>query len=295
MIVRVAKNAGFCGGVHRAFLMVEKEFKRVKRIKRVLILGSLVHNENVTAKIEQWGIRKIKNLRGVSKGDIVIITAHGVSKERIAKIRSKGAKVFDVTCPNVSKVHKTAADYFRRGYQIIIFGDRKHKEVRGINGWCNNRASIVANQKEINGVLRSISNSKKKNPILFVSQTTQNINQFDQVAEKIKKVAKQAGRRVKVIKTICDATFMRQSEAKNFAKNNGSIVVVGGKKSANTRQLWKIAKKQNDKVIWIDKLDKAAKNRIKKLLVGVKKVAILSGASTPHWDIEETKKYLQSL
>lgn len=295
MIVRVAKNAGFCGGVNRAFLMVEKQFKKPNNSKRILILGSLVHNENVTAKIEQWGIRKIKNLRGVKRGDTVIITAHGVSRKRIAQIKSRGARVFDVTCPNVSKVHRTVSDHFKRGYQIIIFGDRKHKEVRGINGWCNNRASIIADKAEIENIIKIIKNSIKKRPILLVSQTTQNISQFDAVAEAIKTAGEQSGRKVKVVKTICDATLMRQREAESFAKDDGSVVVVGGKKSANTRQLWKIAKKQNDKVVWIDKLDKGAKNRIRKMLTGTKKAAILSGASTPHWDIEQTRRYLQSL
>lgn len=295
MDVKVAKNAGFCGGVNRAFLMVKKEFKKKEKRRRILILGSLVHNENVMSIIKQWGIEKIKTLRSVRNGDIVIITAHGVSKERINKIKAKGAKVFDVTCPNVSKVHRSAFDYYNQGYAIIIYGDRKHKEVKGINGWCKNKAMIVGSRKETEELARKIEKSRKKSPILIVSQTTQNINQFEQAAQIIKQAAKEAKRKVKVINTICSATFLRQSEAKTFAKNNGGIVVVGGKKSANTRQLWKIAKKQNKNVIWIDKLNISAKKRIKNAFKGVKKAGILSGASTPNWDIKETVIYLKSL
>lgn len=295
MVVQVAKNAGFCGGVHRAFLMVEKKFKNSKNKPRALILGSLVHNENVTSVIEKWGIKKIKNLRNVKKGDVVIITAHGVSSDKIRKIKEKGARVFDVTCPNVSKVHKTVSEYNKKGYIIAIYGDKKHKEVRGINGWCNNKAYIIGNRTEIQRFVKKLEKDKLHKPILLVSQTTQNINKFDQAAEAIKKAARETQSKVKIINTICSATFLRQSEAKKFAKNNGGIVVVGGKKSANTKQLWKIAKQQNKNVIWIDELNEGTKKRIKKALSGVNKVAILSGASTPNWDIAAAVKFIKSL
>lgn len=295
MIVKVAKNAGFCGGVNRAFVMVKKKFKNSKSKPRVLILGSLVHNENVAAVIGGWGIKKINTLRSIKKDDIVIITAHGVSKERIQKIKDKGATVFDVTCPNVSRVHRSVSEYVKKGYDIVIFGDRKHKEVKGINGWCKNKAKIIENEKEMKSLAKTIARSKKNKPILVVSQTTQSITLFDIAAKMITKAGSQAKRKVKIINTICDATLLRQREAKEFAKNYDGIVVVGGKKSANTRQLWKIAKNQNKNVFWIEELNMMAKNKIKTAFKNAKKVGVLSGASTPHWDIDETVNFLKSL
>jgi small subunit ribosomal protein S1 len=295
MKAKVAKNTGFCGGVQRAFILVENKFKRSKDNKRVLILGSLVHNENVAQIIGSWGIRKIKTFRNVKRGDTVIITAHGVSKLRIDKLKDKGARVFDVTCPKVSKVHRTVSDHYKKGYDIIIYGDRKHKEVKGINGWCNNRAQIVESESEIGKLVKKLKNSKNNKPILLVSQTTQNVSMFKKAGESIKRGAKASGRSVKMINTICSATFMRQAEAKEFAHDLDGIVVVGGKKSANTRQLWKIAKSQNKNVVWIEQLNKMSKNRIKNSLKNAKKAGILSGASTPPWDIEQTAEFMRSL
>ncbi len=295
MKVDLAKYAGFCGGVARAFVIVEKEFRgRSPRKKgRVLILGSLVHNEGVMKKIEEMGIKKIKNLRSVKKGDTVIVTAHGVGEKVIQKIKERGAKVFDATCPKVKQVHNHARDYFKKGHEVVIFGDRGHKETKGINGWCDNRALIVEDPVEAKKVEKILEKKRQKKPIVFLQQTTQSLSEFEKIKEILKKIAKKQGRKLKIIKTICIATASRQPEAKIIAKRNDCVLVVGGKNSANTKRLWLVAKKENKNVLWIESLGEKEKRKIKNKFKNCKKVGVLSGASTPKWDIEEAVEFLR--
>lgn len=297
MVVNIAKNAGFCGGVHRAFVLTKKQFAggNKNRKGRVLILGSLVHNENVMSRVEEWGIKKIKTMRCVQKGDTVIITAHGVGEQKIAALKEKGANVFDATCPFVSRVHEHVADYLKKDFEIIILGDKKHKEVKGINGWCRNVAKIVATEKEAEELAEKTKKSRSKKPILIVSQTTQNNALFDNVVKILKKAAQAKERKIEAINTICQATSGRQKEALNVSRKSDAVVIVGGKKSANTKQLWKIAKENNKRVIWIEDLNEQTKKSIKKGIGKAKSVGIIAGASTAKWDIDKVKNYLESL
>ncbi len=276
-------------------MLVEKKFKNYKKKNPVFILGSLVHNENVMAVVEKWRIKKIKTLRSIKKSDTVIITAHGVSKQRIKSIKEREAIVFDTTCPNVSRVHRCVCGYAEKRFEIIIFGDKKHKEVMGINGWCGKNAKIIVTKNETKKLARQIVNSKRQRPLLVVSQTTQNIALFSEAVAALKKAAHSAGRTIKIVDTICRATSLRQAEASCISMKNDAVIVIGGKKSANTRQLWKIARNINKRVVWIDELNDRAKKEIKYLLREADTVGIVSGASTPKWDIDETVAYLKTL
>ena len=296
--ISLTKNCGFCGGVQRAFSIVKKEFKDKSLKRRVFILGSLVHNENVMDMIKQWGIKKIKTLRSVKAGDVVIITAHGVRKDVMEQVLAKGCKLFNATCPKVSIIHKKVMDHHEKGFKVVIFGDREHKEVKGINGWCEGKASVVSDLADAKVLVKKWTmdkdKDKDKDPIIIVSQTTQNADHYQQVCDVLFRGANNAGRKIKSINTICDATFSRQKEAKEVAKRNDAVVVVGSKKSANTRRLWHIAKKINPLTVWIEGLQKNAISKIKKITKEAKSVVIISGASTPQWDIQRVAVFLRN-
>ena len=294
MKINLAKNCGFCGGVNRAYAIVKKEFKGKKNKNQVLILGSLVHNENVMETINGWGIRKVKTLRTAKEGDVVIITAHGVGKDVINKVLEKKCKLFDATCPKVSIIHKTVMESHINGCQVVIFGDKKHKEVKGINGWCDGKAAVVSNPTEAKQLSKKWTDGKSKKPIIIVSQTTQNVEQYQNICDILFEGAEKSGREIKSINTICDATSSRQKEARRSAIKNDAVVVVGGRKSANTRRLWRIAKSINPLTIWIEELDKDAKKKISKIISKAKSVAVISGASTPQWDIQKIAVFLSS-
>lgn len=295
MEVTLAKHAGFCGGVQRAFDLVEKEFGG-KENSNVLILGSLAHNENVMARVFNWGIKKIDDLKEVKTGDTVIITAHGVGEDVIQEVKSKGAEIFDTTCPKVSQVHKSVKDYYQKGFEVIIFGDKLHKEVIGTNGWCERKAAVISDLDEAKKLLLDWKGSENVNPVLIVSQTTQNIDDYRRITEFLVREAKLINKKVEVKDTICLATIQRQPEAKKISLENEAIVVVGGKKSANTKRLWLIAKEQKpEKTIWIEDLNEETKLEMRNVLEGAKKVGVLSGASTPRWDIKKVVEFLKAI
>lgn len=294
MKCKIAKTAGFCGGVRKAFLMVEKEFKGKVNGQRVLIFGSLVHNENVMKIVSGMGIQKIDSLDLVQEGDTVVITAHGVGKDILEEIERRGAEVFNATCPKVSMVQRCARDYFKKGFQVVIFGNKEHKEIKGINGWCENKAIIVADFKEIEKLVNEIGSGKIEKPILFISQTTQNIDNFNKAKKILKDTANEFRVEIEIIDTICRATFVRQKEALELAKEKDTIVVIGGRSSSNTKELWKIVKKENQKSIWIEDPSELNEKMNQEIIAGAKSIGIISGASTSTDDIKEVRKMIEN-
>ncbi|MBT3356029.1 4-hydroxy-3-methylbut-2-enyl diphosphate reductase [bacterium] len=294
MECKVAKTAGFCGGVKKAFLMVQEEFKTKPENGRILIFGSLVHNENVMKIINGMGIVKIDSLNEVGSGDIVIITAHGAGRKVFEEIERRGATSFNATCPKVSMVQDCAKKYYEKGFEIIIFGNREHKEVRGINGWCENKARIIPDFKEVAALINEIRAKKIKKPILLISQTTQNIEKFERIKKMIHAAIKEAGGKIEIIDTICRATFVRQKEAFVIAKEMDAVIVIGGRSSSNTKQLWKIAKDQNPNTIWIEDPSEVKSDENKEFLRRAKSIGIISGASTSPDDINMVRKMIES-
>ncbi len=140
--------------------LIKKE-ERTKNVP-VFILGSLVHNDGVAKEVESWGIKKIKNLRSVKENSIVIITAHGAPKEVYEKIAQKGAKVFDATCPKVALIHQLVKEKKQAGFQVVIFGDKNHKEVKGIASWGGSDLKIVNSLKEAQALWKNHFFQKKK-------------------------------------------------------------------------------------------------------------------------------------
>lgn len=290
----VAKTAGFCGGVRKAFLMVKERFDGKVNGERVFILGSLVHNENVMKMVTEMKIKKIDNLDPVGKNDTVIITAHGVGKDVLEEIERRGAKAFDVTCPKVSMVQNCAREYFEKGFEIVIFGDKEHKEIRGINGWCEKKAIVIADFVELEGLLTEIRKGRIEKPILLISQTTQNIENFERVKKVLLEVVTENGGEIEVVDTICRATFVRQKEALKLAQEMDMVIVIGGKSSSNTKQLWKIVAKENPKTLWIEDPLELKKKESEKLLKNAKSVGIVSGASTSTFDIEKARRIVEN-
>lgn len=287
--ITVAKHIAFCFGVKRAFNLVNIYDKKNKNI---FILGSLAHNPTVEKQITNWGITKIDNLTNIKKDDIVIITAHGIAPQYIKKIQEKQAHILDTTCPKVAKIHAIAHKYFKENYQIIIFGDASHKEVIGINGNCNNSASIVKDIGELKQTLPKIDQSK---PICLISQTTQNLEKYETIKKYVRSFSKKNNIKSVIFNTICSATEERQKEIATLAKNHEAIIIVGGTNSGNTKRLYEIASKLNNNTICIDELNSFSKKIITKRLTNVKTLAIISGASTPMIEINKIIRFIKSI
>lgn len=288
MEITLSQYAGFCEGVERAYDIVEKVAKDPETKRPVFVLGSLVHNDEVVRKIEEMGIKKISvdgNLMGFlnsAKKEIgtLIITAHGIGPKIYKFAEKNNINLIDTTCPKVIKVQRLAESFSKRGYQLVIIGEKNHKEIKGIYEWAKEKAFIVENQEDLQNI-----NLDPEKKVAVISQTTQDREFFEQSAKQIKEKYPQA----EIINSICMTTHDRQIEVKKLAKENDIVVVIGSPKSANSNRLWSIAKKINSKTYFIERADKLEKE----WFVECGKVAIAAGASTPKWIIEDVTKKIK--
>ncbi len=291
----IPKNNSFCGGVQRAFNKVKKSFSREIKKGTNYIIGSLAHNPSVEKKIESWGIKKINNLNKIKKGSRIIITAHGCSRKVVENIKKKGGRIFDTTCPNVKKIHNLVSDYSRRSYNILIFGDKQHKEVKGIKGWCENKPFIFNSVVEARNIIRFLNKNKKGGKFVLVSQTTQSIKKYQSIKKIFKENNQNNEIKIRIYDTICQACQCRQKEAEELSKKHQSVLVIGGGHSANTKRLWQKAKNFNKNVFWIKDIYTDQVEKVKKKLSknNIQETVLLSGASTPEWEIKQIMKRIK--
>lgn len=277
MKITISSYAGFCFGVDRALQMMERVIKTSK--KPILMLGSLVHNEHVVSDLKKKGVEIIKSLDQAKDGTLVI-TAHGIDPKVIITAKTKNLYVINTTCPMVIKVHELAKLLLHQGYQIVIFGDRDHMEVKGINGAIDGRAIILGSVTEAKNF--DWSRCKK---VGLVSQTTQSIDDFDQLVRFIRERVDE----LKIFDTICESTRGRQEDIKKLARENEAVVVIGSKTSANTNRLYEAALRINKKTYFVQD-----KNDLKlDWFLDSKSIGISAGASTPKEVIKGVVKSLK--
>ena len=232
------------------------------------MLGKLIHNPQVVGGLKKDGIRFIEDIKEVRKGTIVI-SAHGVPDGAINRIKQEGLRLIDTTCPLVRNVHNITKNLEKEGYTIIIFGDKDHTEVKGIEGNLKNPI-ITSSIEELEDI--------KKGKYALVSQTTQDVSAFNELSKKLKTKIKD----LVVIDTICSATKLRQENAKKLAKDVDLMVVIGGYNSANTKRLKEICSKIVE-TKHIEKADELKKEWFK----SNENIGICAGASTPEKVITE--------
>ena len=264
MKINLAKSAGFCFGVKRALTIA---FNATQEENKVFMLGDIVHNEDVVKEINKSGIKKINRL---SKGrnKTLLIRAHGASQKTLAKARFLGYKIIDATCPMVKEIHTIAVDAEKKGYHIIVIGDKKHDEVLGIVGQLKNKAIVIDGVTTI--PLRKIKEIRKA---AVVVQSTQTIEKTTAIIAVLKKHIGE----VRFFNTNCKPTRIKQEEIKQMPIDNDAMIIIGSKTSANTKRLYEIARSLNKRSYWIQ-----SKNEIHPLwLKGIFSVGIAAGASTP--------------
>lgn len=257
-----------------------------KTARPVYILGSLVHNPDVVKKIKEKGVQEIsrEGFLRAKAGEIgtLVITAHGVGPEIFRLAKEKNIKIINTTCPRVIKVQKLAEVFAKRGYEIILVGDKGHSEVNGIFEWGGKKARIISNEKDLEEMKID---AKKK--IAVLSQTTQDEKFFQKVSGRIKSQVPQA----EIVDTICHATHDRQEEVRKLAEKYDLVLVIGSASSANSTRLFEIARAINPKTYFVENI-----SGIKpEWFSGIKSAAITAGASTPSWIIAEVLEYVEKL
>lgn len=271
MEIIVADVYGFCGGVKRA---VKMAFDNAD--KGVYSYGDLVHNEFVVDELQRKGVEEIDDTN--IENSKVIIRSHGVHKNILDDLKKRNNEIINCVCPKVENIYNIVDNFYEKGYNIVIIGNNRHPEVIGINSRCNDSATIISSLKDI-----KIPDGK----IVVVSQTTSNVDFFENAINVIKDISKDE---VLVYNTICNATFKRQESVRNLSKKVDAIIVLGGKKSSNTKKLAEIAKLNCKNVFLIESINDIDLNIFKKF----NKIGITAGASTPDSVIKEAVSRMEN-
>lgn len=284
MKITLSQFAGFCDGVERAYQMVMGlDMEKIK--KPAFVLGSLVHNPEVVKKIEEKGILKIEYEKffSLEKGEIgtIILTAHGAGPNVYEIAQEKGIEVIDTTCPKVFKVQRLAKVFFERGYQIVIVGDKDHKEVKGIDEWGGGKSIVISSEEDF-----EIADFSSFSKLAVLSQTTQSEKFFKKAVSWLKDNFGE--KEIFVSDTICATTYERQEEVGKLAQENDVLVVVGSKTSANSGRLFEIGASFNPRTYFVENADEIEK----KWFSGAMSAAVTAGASTPPWIIQEVLEKL---
>ncbi len=277
MKVLIAKRAGFCMGVRRAVHLALKAASEAK--KPVYTYGPLIHNPQALRLLEALEVRILRQIPEKDHGT-VIIRAHGIPPEEKEHLKRAGFYIIDGTCPRVLKVQALAKRFSSKGYHVIVIGDPKHAEVRGILGYARDKGLLVSRLEDIDKL-------PSLEKYVIVSQTTQDEKFFNTISQEILRRFPHG----KVYNTICNATHQRQKEVRNLCKKCEVIVVVGGKYSANTNRLAMIAKKEKRDVFLVETAEELPLETLKQYRV----VGITAGASTPNWVINQVVRTLEEL
>lgn len=281
MEIIVGKTAGFCYGVERAVEGAKEELKKTN--EPIFCLGEIVHNRQVIEHLKQLGVSCVETLEE-AKGKI-LIRAHGIPKEVYDMAKQKGIQIQDFTCPNVIKVHKIAEKFAKEGYFIFLLGSKNHPENIGTLSYCGKDFYIFEKQEELPEALEAFAKTNKKK-LLLISQTTYSLVKFHQMEEAIKNKINETIEFV-VKNTICQTTEVRQKETDKLSKQVDGMIIIGGKKSSNTKKLYEIAKKNCDKTFLIETVDEL------EIPEGIQKIGVMAGASTPKESIEEVLKEIK--
>jgi 4-hydroxy-3-methylbut-2-enyl diphosphate reductase len=239
--------------------------------------GPLIHNPQVMNILAQKGISTIDKIPENGNG-IILIRAHGVPPKEEKSLSDAGFKVINATCPRVVMVQSIIKKYAEKKYTILIIGDKNHPEVKGLFGYSQKKGHIVSNLDELEALAEF-------DQAVIVAQTTQDTIFF----EKVKKWAEKKYPHYKIYNTICNSTEKRQMETRNIAGENDAIIVLGGKKSGNTKRLFKIASKTGKKAFHVEDISELDLSS----LSSAKSIAITAGASTPNWIISKAYREIE--
>ena len=268
-----AKSYGFCFGVRRAVEIAEES-------KDGITLGPLIHNPLEIKRLkDEFNVGFVERIDDIDENvKKVIVRTHGIPKDDLKRLKEKNVEVIDATCPYVKKPQEIVENMSKEGYDIVIFGDENHPEIKGVKSYASNPYVVLKKEE--------LFNKKLKDKVAVVSQTTRKIEDFLDIVNYLVSNYKE----VRVFNTICNATFENQEAIRDLAKNSDIVIVIGGKNSSNTKQLYNIAKSYCDTYLVEDE------NELKKEWFRDKEICgISAGASTPEWLVDKIISKIKDL
>lgn len=277
MQIFLANPRGFCAGVDRAIAIVQRALETLG--PPIYVRHEVVHNKFVVDDLRQRGAIFVEEIAEIPDGATVIFSAHGVSQEVREAAKKRDLKVFDATCPLVTKVHMEVARYSRLGQECILVGHAGHPEVEGTLGqYDNSDAGIYLIEQE-----SDVANLKIKNPefVSYVTQTTLSVDDTLRIVNALRvRFPKITGPKKD---DICYATQNRQDSIKTLTDHCDMVLVVGSVTSSNSNRLKELAERLGREAYLIDSADDIKKD----WLVDKKAIGVTAGASAPEILVEQ--------
>ena len=281
MKVLRAKTAGFCMGVSLALQRLDRALQ--DRQKPIVSLGPIIHNPQVLAEYAGKGVRRIEEVGEAGRGECVIIRAHGIPRTEEARLLARGVELVDATCPRVKAAQLAIDRATRQGQRLLLFGEADHPEVRGLLSYANAERHVFGSLDECGALSFAPAEA-----CVLAAQTTQDSRQFAAIQVFLEQ---RLGGRLAILRTICDATEKRQTEALEIAVKADCMVVVGGGESGNTRRLAELAAGTGIPALRVEsekELDAA-------FFRGKALAGLTAGASTPKSLIDAVEFFLENL
>ncbi len=283
--VLLANPRGFCAGVDRAISIVERALELFS--PPIYVRHEVVHNRYVVEDLKQRGAIFVDELDQVPDNSIVIFSAHGVSQAVRNEAKRRGLKVFDATCPLVTKVHLQVTRASRKGIECILIGHAGHPEVEGTMGQYDNPEGgvyLIESPADVDAL-----QVKEPDNLCFVTQTTLSVDDtLDIIAALQKRFPSIEGPRKD---DICYATQNRQDAVRKMAQDVDLLIVVGSKNSSNSNRLRELALKSDTQAYLVDNADDVERDWFD----GVSKVAVTAGASAPEVLVQQVVEAIAKL
>lgn len=303
--IKIAKHAGFCFGVKKAIEIAEEVAQNNK--DKTYVYGQLVHNEKVIKDLESKNIIFVENIRDIPQNAVTILRAHGEpgTTYQILEQKSitKSSNLFDATCPLVTLVHNVAIKLKNNGYEVILFGKRNHPEAIGTSYHLKGKDTFIVERPEDYNLAIDYINQNNFEKIAIISQTTMsvygykrlidNINskltndKFEEIPLSLKDLTKKYG----YVDTICNPTKQRQSDTEELAKECDIVIVIGGKNSSNSKELYAKCMEFGVESYFIQSKEQLQKE----WFIDKEKIGITAGASTPDYLINQVVEMVKEL
>lgn len=280
MEIKLARSIGYCFGVRRAIELVEKAIREGPH--PVWTLGPLIHNPVVVSDLATKGAHMAADPADISGGTLVLRT-HGTTAEERAKVDGRADRCLDATCPFVARAQREAEKFASSGHLVVIVGDKDHPEVKAILSYAGSSGISIRDEDEARASIPRLHGHR----VAVIAQTTSRRD----LVEKVINLFESAGISVDSANTICTATVERQEATRELARESDLLLVVGGRTSANTRQLLKIAQENCKEAYLVETADDV----MPQWLCGKRRVGVAAGASTPDRVIKEVVGKVEEL
>ena len=278
--IEKAEKLGLCFGVRRAIRLLKEAASKCGEIET---LGPVAHNRLLVEALADLGVKPLNHL-DQARGRILAITTHGTSPAVLSDIKARHIRIIDTTCPIVRKAQNAARELAEAGFDVIIFGDAEHSEVKGLLGWAGGKGIAALEIKQIGSTVNSSSR------LGIISQTTQIQSAFITFVRQLVGAVGPEIEEIRVVNTLCKVTQGQQEAALELAGKSELMIVIGGANSANARHLVEIC----SPLVETHAVETADEVKTS-WLAGKRRIGITAGASTPDEAVEALVAKLRSL